>query len=161
MYFYICSILDATSTEEYVCSVTWFWVNCRCISFCLDRIWGEVEPKSAKVHDLIEMFTFCFYLPVNISGPIMIYKDFHDGFHADYKHWTWQRLFNFLLQVMRYSFWFLFAHLILHYFYQSLMRYDMSILRSMGKYKIWNSLGLVMAARESLTSSVQAQWYTF
>ena len=88
---------DATTTEEYVIYVTWYWVNSRVVSFCLDRIWGEVKPSpKGKIHDLIEMFAYCFYLPINISGPIMVYKDFHDGFNREYQTWSWERAIKFL-----------------------------------------------------------------
>ena len=30
-------------TEGYLTSVLLAWINARCVSFCLDRIWGRVE----------------------------------------------------------------------------------------------------------------------
>ena len=129
-----------TGTDEYVIYVTWYWVNSRCVSFCLDRIWKEVEPSSkGKLHDLIEMLAYCFYLPTNISGPIMIYKDFNEGFNKGYQEWTMKRLGQFLVQVVRYSFWLLIGHLLLHVFYQSSIRHEMDILRSLG---LWTLAGV-------------------
>ena len=31
--------------EGYLTSVLLAWINARCVSFCLDRIWGRVEPE--------------------------------------------------------------------------------------------------------------------
>ena len=131
---------DCAGSEEYVIYVTWYWVNSRCVSFCLDRIWKEVEPSPrGKIHDLVEMFAYCFYLPINISGPIMIHKDFHEGFNKDYQEWNMKRVKNFLMQVVRYTFWLLIGHLMLHFFYQSSIRYDMDILKSLG---LWTLAGV-------------------
>ena len=131
---------ESTSIEEYIIYVTWYWVNSRCVSFCLDRIWKEVKPsEKGKHHDLIEMFAYCFYLPTNISGPIMIHKDFHDGFNRDYQAWNIKRFGYFVLQILRYASWFVIGHLILHFFYQSSIRYHMDILRSLG---LWTLAGV-------------------
>ena len=131
---------ECTDNENYVAQVTWCWVNSRCVSFCLDRIWKEVEPSSkGKIHDIVEMFAYCFYLPINISGPILIYKDFHVGFNKDYQPWTMKRLIHFFLQILRYSFWFLIAHVMLHFFYQSSIRHDMEVLQSLG---LWTLAGV-------------------
>ena len=35
-------------TEGYLTSVLLAWVNARCVSFCLDRIWGRVEPEQVE-----------------------------------------------------------------------------------------------------------------
>ena len=131
---------ECTNNDEYVIYVTWYWVNSRCVSFCLDRIWKEVEPSpKGRIHDLIEIMAYCFYLPINISGPIMIHKDFHEGFNKDYQPWTIPRLKNFVLQVLRYSFWLLVGNVMLHFFYQSSIRYEMDILKSLG---LWTLAGV-------------------
>ena len=35
-------------TEGYLTSVLLAWINARCVSFCLDRIWGRVEPEQVE-----------------------------------------------------------------------------------------------------------------
>ena len=131
---------DSTHTEGYIIYVTWYWVISRCISYCLDRIWKEVKPsEKGKLHDLIEMFAYCFYLPINMSGPIIIHKEFHEGFHQEYQPWSLKRFGKFLLQVLRYSFWFAICHLVIHFFYQSSISHQMEILKSLG---FWTLAGV-------------------
>ena len=141
-YMYVYFVNQSTNDEYYVITVTWYWVSLRCVSYCLDRIWNEVKASSkGKFQDLIEMIAYCFYLPTNISGPIMIYKDFQEGFNSDYKPWTQKRLAHFLLQILRYTFWLLIGHLMLHFFHQSLITSDMDILRTLD---YWTGTGVVL-----------------
>ena len=127
--------------EEYdLIHITWHWVNLRCISFCLDRISNDVDTSlNGRIHDIIEMLAYCFYLPINMFGPIIIYKDFHEGFKQEYRPWTLTRLKDFLLQILRYTSWFLIGHVSLHFFYQSSLTYRMDILRSLG---LWTLAGI-------------------
>ena len=149
---------ESDGAEHYVIIVTWYWVNSRCVSFCLDRIWKEVEPSSkGKFQDLIEMFAYCFYLPTSISGPIMIYKDFHEGFNSEYKPWTFRRWICFLIQVVRYSFWLLIGHLMLHFFHHSLIRFDMDILKSLDFWSL-TGVGLVVGGFFNLKYVIFYGW---
>ena len=152
------SVKQATSAEHYVIIVTWYWVNSRCVSCCLDRIWKEVKPSGkGKLYDMIEMMAYCFYLPTSISGPIMIYKDFHDGFNSDYKPWTMRRCANFLKQIVRFSFWLLIGHLMLHFFHHSLIRFDMDILKSLDFWSL-TGVGLVVGGFFNLKYVVFYGW---
>ena len=72
----------------------------------------------------------------------MNYKDFHDGFNKDYQPWTIARLKNFLCQVLRYTFWMLVGNVMLHFFYQSYIRYQIGILKSLG---LWTLAGVGFA----------------
>ena len=129
-----------TDNEKDLIHGLWHWVNLRCVSFCLDRIWKDVEASSkGRISDLVEMLAYCFYLPVSFSGPIIIYKDFHEGFNKEYQPWTIQRFKNFLLEILRYSFWLLIGHVVLHFFYPSSIQYDMKILTSLG---LWTLAGV-------------------
>ena len=58
-----------------------FWVNSRCVSYCLDNAWGDVieDETSSKMWQFLEMATFCFYVPLCISGPLISYKDYKEG----------------------------------------------------------------------------------
>ena len=78
-----------------------FWVNSRCVSYCLDNAWGDVieDETSSKTWQFLEMATFCFYVPLCISGPLISYKDYKEGVsketlirdvlsHLNYTMWT-------------------------------------------------------------------------
>ena len=151
-------VSQSTSAKHYVIVVTWYWVNSRCVSFCLDRIWKEVEGSiKGKFQDLIEMLAYSFYLPTSISGPIMIYKDFYEGFNSDYKPWTFTRMVNFLIQIFRYTFWLLIGHIMLHFFHHSLIRFDMDILKSLDFWSL-TGVGLVVGGFFNLKYVVFYGW---
>ena len=50
------------------------------------------------------------------------FKEFNDGLEAKYEPWTLKRIFSFALLLARFSFWWMVAELILHFFYFSVMR---------------------------------------
>ena len=57
-----------------------FWVNSRCVSYCLDNIWGDVvEETPSHFWNFIEMLSFCFYIPLCISGPLITFKEYKTG----------------------------------------------------------------------------------
>ena len=71
---------DCTRTEEYIFKVTWQWVNARCTSFCMDNLWTKYDPSSKdRIQDLMKMLSYCFYVPTNVSGPLILYQEFEAG----------------------------------------------------------------------------------
>ena len=66
---------------RYVTTVIMFWVNSRCVSYCLDNIWGDVieEEDVSEIWKFMQMISFCFYIPLCISGPLITYKDYQKG----------------------------------------------------------------------------------
>ena len=89
------------------------------------------------------MLAHSFYMPVVVSGPIIRsnkrvqafkfsslhflftrhrFKEFNDGLEAKYEPWTLKRVLSFALLLARFSFWWMVAELILHFFYFSVMR---------------------------------------
>lgn len=55
------------------------WINLRCLSFCLDRISGEVTRSKSWLQDLVELYSFCFYLPLVFTGPVITFEAFKKG----------------------------------------------------------------------------------
>ena len=103
---------DVNEVEHYIFTVAWAWLNLRCISFCLDRIWTKVIPLSKlEMDSFIQMLAYCFYIPVNISGPIILFRDFHKIFNKQYEKWSLKRIIRFAMQVFRFSFWLLFEQI--------------------------------------------------
>ena len=45
----------------------------------LDVLKGEVPAKEGLVEEARNFVAYCFYVPVAFSGPIINYKEFHDG----------------------------------------------------------------------------------
>lgn len=73
------SFQDSSWHTKYVTHVTMFWINSRCVSFCLDHLWQEVPQESSKSWKFLQMCAFCFYLPISVQGPLINYKDYYEG----------------------------------------------------------------------------------
>ena len=57
-----------------------FWVNCRCVSYCLDNIGRDVvEETTSHFWNFIEMLSFCFYIPLCITGPLITFTEYKKG----------------------------------------------------------------------------------
>ena len=67
-----------TLAEYNITHVIMFWTNSRCVSFLLDHIWKEVHEES-KLWKLVQLFGYCFYLPILVQGPLINYKDYKNG----------------------------------------------------------------------------------
>ena len=69
---------DSSFHVKYITHVIMFWINSRCVSFCLDHIWREVHEES-RLWKWIQLIGFCFYLPIGIQGPLINYIDYKRG----------------------------------------------------------------------------------
>ena len=65
--------------QGYLTSVLLAWINARCVSFALDRIWYNVERETAA-NSLLMLTAFCFYLPLGVMGPLVSSKTFKESF---------------------------------------------------------------------------------
>jgi len=128
---------------QYMCHVTWAWINARCLSFCLDKIDGVVkDPDNSKLDDFIDMVCHSLYLPSAVSGPIIVYRKFHKGMRSDYRPWTMERLSNFVMQICRYAFWWFFIELSLHFFHQNAFKYSPHLIE---QQDTWTVAGVGLA----------------
>ena len=64
---------------DYIFHQILIWVNLRCVSYCLDNIWGDVEENPSTIWNFLEMLSYCFYLPVCISGPLINFQEYKKG----------------------------------------------------------------------------------
>ena len=69
---------DSSFHTKYITHVIMFWINSRCVSFCLDHIWKEVHEES-RLWKWVQLIGFCFYLPIGIQGPLINYLDYKRG----------------------------------------------------------------------------------
>ncbi|TRY71751.1 hypothetical protein TCAL_01035 [Tigriopus californicus] len=128
--------------ERYIGSVTYAWFNARCLSFCLDHLWGHVPWESSHLHGLVNMLAYCFYLPVGLGGPIINYDTFYQGITSQYREWTWRRLRGFFAECARYLGWLMFNNFVLHFFYFSAIQYDLGTFL---KLDLWTLSGVAYA----------------
>ena len=54
----------------------------RCVSYSLDRIWGDVSSDESAVTSFAKLTSYCFYLPTGVMGPLITYKKYHDSLSA-------------------------------------------------------------------------------
>ena len=69
---------EASFHIKYITHVIMFWINSRCVSFCLDHIWRDVHEES-RLWKFVQFIGYCFYLPIGIQGPLVNYKDYKTG----------------------------------------------------------------------------------
>ena len=103
--------------EGYLTSVLLAWINARCVSFSLDRIWGNVE-KESLLQGLLMLVAFCFYLPLGIMGPLVTSKTFKQSFSSPSSPVDKSRLKDILTQVLRYTLWFCVTDISLYFLFQ-------------------------------------------
>ncbi|GAB6022482.1 hypothetical protein CHUAL_006590 [Chamberlinius hualienensis] len=130
-------LMDLSETrEEYLLSVTISWTVCRCLSFCLLQCNANEENVNHK--GLLHMLAYVLYIPLVITGPIVAYDDFQ----RDMCHRLSAKEFGWcLLNFIRYSFWFMFNHLIRHYAYLSALNYHPHLVNTLPS---WSLFGLAM-----------------
>ncbi len=133
------SFEDSSWQAKYITHVTMFWINSRCVSFCLDHVWKDVPEEPLIWKKWFQLLGYCFYLPLGIQGPLINYKDYHVGIFSHPKPWTWPRLKEFALLITRYAFWYLAVELWLHFLYTSALKLEVKLL---GKMDLWTIAGL-------------------
>lgn len=125
-------------THEYMVAVASCWINSRSVSFCLDHIWKSVPVDQPVGKKLVYMLSYCLYLPLAIGGPLINYVDYHKGITSDFEPWSFSRVRDSVGLLVRYSFWALFAELVLHHFYFGALQVNHHIIT---KLDLWSLCG--------------------
>eukprot|EP00096_Caligus_rogercresseyi_P011085 TRINITY_DN4261_c0_g1_i2.p1 TRINITY_DN4261_c0_g1~~TRINITY_DN4261_c0_g1_i2.p1 ORF type:complete len:521 (-),score=57.10 TRINITY_DN4261_c0_g1_i2:452-2014(-) len=126
--------------SHYIMNVTMCWINARCISYALDVSWGDAPRKEGSPwEELLNFLSYCFYFPLCIGGPIIIYKNFLEGISGPYVAWNPERIRDFIFQILRYSFWLFVAHVAMHFFYFSAIQFEPGIMEALD---LWSIAGL-------------------
>lgn len=113
------------------------WIQLRCISYSLDSIQNEVDNEKLPYvkfkstvlkYEIINILGYSFYLPLLFLGPIILYKDFMKSFqyHSPFKI----RLYDVLLNMLRYLMWLFFIELCLHYIYFNALQFYLEVRKS-------------------------------
>ena len=132
---------DSAFHTKYITHVIMFWINSRCVSFCLDHVWKEVNEES-RLWRFIQLIGFCFYMPVGIQGPLLNYKDYKANLYGPVKEWTLERVKDLSSLLLRYAFWYCFVEAFLHFFYVSAFKYEQNIVAT---FDMWTLAGLGFA----------------
>lgn len=136
---YIFPTYDSLLYEGYLTSVINAWINARCISFSLDRIWGEVPSDEGLIQSFLKLTAFCLYLPTGVMGPLITYKRFEESLHAQPRSVDKAWIVNAVFQSCRYLLWFAVTEASLFFFYQQLFSYYPNIVE---KLDLWALCGM-------------------
>ena len=91
--------------EGYLTAVLMAWINARCVSYCLDRIWGRVEREEGLLSGFVMLSAYCFYLPLGIMGPLVTSKKFKESFISEPYPLSFRFPCDAIFGTMRYFFW--------------------------------------------------------
>ena len=112
--------------QGYLTSVLLAWINARCVSFALDRIWYKVERENL-VTSFLMVTAFSFYLPLGVMGPLVSSKTFKESFTSPAPVLTRAACLDILTQCVRYAVWFSVTDISLYFLYQQALTLHVSI----------------------------------
>jgi len=136
---YIFPTYESLLYEGYLTSVINAWINARCISFSLDRIWGEVKSDEGVLESFLKLTAFCFYLPTGVMGPLITYKKFEESLEATPKQMNKSWVLDAFIQSCRYLLWFCVTEASLFFFYQQLFSYHPNLVE---RLDLWALSGM-------------------
>jgi protein-cysteine N-palmitoyltransferase HHAT len=121
--------------------VIFAWCLLKNLSFNLERIEKE---KNDEKFNLLNCFGYVFYLPTFLCGPHVIFSRYSDMLD-NYENFqpTKIRFKRFLLNLLRFSFWFVLTEFSLHFFYihSIVFNLDLKLLNSMTFFGVGYLMG--------------------
>eukprot|EP00092_Neocalanus_flemingeri_P032713 GFUD01035582.1.p1 GENE.GFUD01035582.1~~GFUD01035582.1.p1 ORF type:complete len:532 (+),score=158.44 GFUD01035582.1:59-1654(+) len=145
--------------QGYLTSVLLAWINARCISFALDRIWYKVERETV-VTSFLMLTAFCFYLPLGVMGPLVSSKTFKDSFAAPLQPLDRTLCVTVLSSCLRYGVWFTVTDVSLYFLYQQALTLHPSIVSSLNLWALCG-MGYFMGQFFQLKYVVMYGWSSF
>lgn len=138
----VAHILDIDELRIQDFLVIFAWCLMKNISFNLERV--DAHDKKDPKFSIINCLGYAFYFPTFLSGPHVIYSRYADmldkkdeavAMKARYK--------SFILNLLRFTFWFLLTEFALHYFYIHVivMNLDLKLLNSLTFFGVGYLLG--------------------
>ena len=132
--------IDEQKIQDFL--VIFAWSLMKNISFNLERV--EAQDKRDQNFNMFNCLGYVFYFPTFLSGPHMIYSRYTDMLEE--KHETLSmatRYQSFVLNLLRFTFWFLLTEFALHYFYIHVivMNLDLKLLNSLTFFGVGYLLG--------------------
>ena len=104
--------------EAYLTSIFMASMNAKCVSFALDRILYKESKEKTLLSSLLMVTAFCFYIPLNMMGPLVTSQAFQTSFLKPAKPWSTGLLLRVLTQSLRYAAWFTVTEASLCFLYQ-------------------------------------------
>lgn len=132
--------VDESKIQDFV--VIFAWCLMKNVSFNLERI--ESSGVRNSKFSVINCLGYVFYFPTFLSGPHVIYTRYADMLETKNEAVEiFKRYQSFLLNLLRFTFWFLLTELALHYFYINVivMNLDLKLLNSLTFFGVGYLLG--------------------
>lgn len=131
--------MDEAKIHEFL--VIFAWCLLKNISFNIERV---DHDKSDPKFNIINCLGYVFYFPTFLCGPHVIYSRYGDMLdRKDEIKPLSERYQSLILNLVRFTFWFLFTELAMHFFYMNsiVMSLDLKLLDSMTFFGVGYCLG--------------------
>ncbi|KAF4517441.1 hypothetical protein B566_EDAN005050 [Ephemera danica] len=125
---------DLPDHLRYLLVLSQGWIHLRSLSYCLD-----VQSGTAKPTSFLHLLAYCFYLPLVLFGPVVLYSDFRPSMDEKFTPWTRTRFLSLLGGLLRYSFWMLVMDVWLHLIYSNALALQPKVV---WKLDSWTLYGL-------------------
>ena len=111
------NVFGISEKQHFATVLAVYWVNLRCISYCLDQI------NSDK--DIVGILAYCLYLPLLYTGPIILYDDFQKSRYHSIT--LAKRIETLFFNILRFVFWYLVTEFLLHFIYVNAISFQPSV----------------------------------
>jgi len=145
--------------QGYLTSVLLAWINARCVSFALDRIWHKVE-KETLLSSLLMIIAYCFYLPLGVMGPLVSSKIFKESFFKTLQPLDRSLCRNIVVGCVRYGVWFIVTDISLYFLYQQSLTLHPHIVNNLNLWALCG-MGYFMGQFFQLKYVVMYGWSSF
>lgn len=138
----ITEILNIDEPKIHDFLVIFAWCLLKNISFSLERV--EAHDRNDKNFNIINCIGYVFYFPTFLSGPHVIYSRYADMLDNKNELTSTRRRYqSFILNILRFTFWFLLTEFALHYFYihTIILSVDLKLLDSLTFFGVGYLMG--------------------
>ncbi|KAJ3665397.1 hypothetical protein Zmor_000894 [Zophobas morio] len=115
--------------SAHVIVTTIYWMNLKCVSYCIDFI------DSKQEHISLTFASYCLHMPNLVLGPFVSYKNFEGCYKTD--ECLWDRFLKLILNIFRFLFWFVFTDFFLHFIYVNAVVYHYEWIKTLGSWSLY------------------------
>lgn len=137
----ITDMLDVDELKIHDFLVILAWCLLKNISFNLER--ADASDTKDSMFSLVNCLGYVFYFPTFLCGPHVIYSRYADMLDRKDFLPTRERYRSFVLNMLRFTFWFLLTQFALHYFYihSIVLNLDLKLLDSLTFFGVGYLMG--------------------
>ncbi|XP_072388165.1 uncharacterized protein rasp isoform X2 [Diabrotica undecimpunctata] len=113
--------------EIYLLISSLFWLNLKCLSFCLEA------GHSSKT--CLDVFAYCLYPSTVLTGPFILYKNFQENYNSSVLNLT--KCKKFFRNIFRTMLWYLCTYICLHFIYVSAAAYHKQLFENFNGWSLY------------------------